>query len=64
MEKKLKKSKDKVLFGVCGGLAEYCDIDPTIVRILTGVAACVWGLYNCLFDCSNCDAKSRIKFLF
>lgn len=43
MEKRLKKSKDKVLFGVCGGLAEYCDIDPTIVRILTGVAACVWG---------------------
>ena len=44
MENKLKKSKNKVLFGVCGGLAEYWDMDPTLVRIITGVAACVWGV--------------------
>lgn len=25
---------DATLFGVCGGLAEYFNIDPTIVRLL------------------------------
>ncbi len=34
MEKKLTKSTvDKKLFGVCGGIAEYFDIDPTVVRV-------------------------------
>lgn len=33
-EKKLhKSSKEKKLWGVCGGLAEYFEVDPTIVRI-------------------------------
>jgi phage shock protein PspC (stress-responsive transcriptional regulator) len=26
-------STDRKIFGVCGGLAEYFEIDPTIVRI-------------------------------
>jgi phage shock protein PspC (stress-responsive transcriptional regulator) len=30
---KLKKSKNKMLFGVCGGLAEYLGVDVSIVRI-------------------------------
>ena len=34
--KKLHKSQtDKKLCGVCGGIAEYFNIDPTIVRLLT-----------------------------
>jgi phage shock protein C len=33
--KKLYRSeKDRMLGGVCGGLGEYFDIDPTIVRLL------------------------------
>ena len=33
--KKLYRSMaDKKLCGVCGGLAEYFDIDPTLVRLL------------------------------
>ncbi|MBN1923390.1 MAG: PspC domain-containing protein [Nanoarchaeota archaeon] len=36
MEKRLYRSKtDKVLFGVCGGIAEYFGIDSTIVRLIT-----------------------------
>ena len=32
---KLHKSKnDRVLLGVCGGVAEYCGISSTLVRIL------------------------------
>ncbi|MFL0245682.1 PspC domain-containing protein [Candidatus Clostridium stratigraminis] len=34
MDKRLYKSNsNKVIAGVCGGLAEYFDIDPTIVRL-------------------------------
>lgn len=34
MEKKLyKSSTNKIIFGVCGGLGEYFDIDPMIVRV-------------------------------
>lgn len=35
MEKKLKRSKkNKVFLGVLGGIAEYLEVDPTIIRIL------------------------------
>ena len=34
-EKKLyRSSKNRMLGGVCGGIAEYLKIDPTIVRII------------------------------
>ena len=33
-EKQLVRSQDdKMLFGVCGGLAEYLNIDPVLVRL-------------------------------
>lgn len=32
--KRLYRSDDKLIAGVCSGIAEYCDIDPVIVRIL------------------------------
>ena len=32
-EKKLARSTNKVLAGVCGGIAEYFEIDPTLVRV-------------------------------
>ena len=32
--KKLRKSKtEKKICGVCGGIAEYFDVDPTLVRV-------------------------------
>lgn len=34
MKKLYKSSTNKKLCGVCGGIAEYFDLDPTIVRIL------------------------------
>jgi phage shock protein C len=43
MAKRLVKSTDKKLFGVAGGVAEYFDIDPTLVRVAF-VVLCV-----CLF---------------
>ena len=35
MEKKLyRNTNNKVLAGVCSGLAEYINIDPTIIRVI------------------------------
>ena len=31
--KKLTRSKNKMLGGVCAGIAEYFNLDPTLVRI-------------------------------
>jgi len=31
--KKLTKSFNKMIAGVCGGIAEYFDVDATIVRV-------------------------------
>lgn len=33
MAKRLAKSHDRKLFGVAGGVGEYFDIDPTLVRV-------------------------------
>ena len=36
MAKKFYRSrKNRVIAGVCGGMAEYFDIDPIIVRLIT-----------------------------
>ena len=44
MEKRLYKSrKDKKLCGVCGGLAEYFDCDPTLIRLATVLLALCFG---------------------
>ena len=32
-QKKLLRSNDRVIAGVCGGIAEYLNIDPTVVRV-------------------------------
>lgn len=29
-----RSTKDKMLGGVCGGIAEYFDVDPALVRLL------------------------------
>jgi len=43
--KKLRKSDtNKVIFGVCGGLGEYLDLDPTVVRILFAVFTLFGGI--------------------
>lgn len=33
MSKRLYRSQQKVLGGVCAGIAEYLGLDPTLVRI-------------------------------
>jgi phage shock protein PspC (stress-responsive transcriptional regulator) len=43
MPTRLVKSNDKKIFGVCGGLGNYFDIDPTVVRIAFLVAFLFFG---------------------
>lgn len=44
MSKKLARSKDdKMIFGVAAGLADYFNIDPTIMRLLWVVAILLPG---------------------
>ena len=42
--RKLQRSTDKKLGGVAGGLAEYFDLDPTLVRVLFVIGLFVPGL--------------------
>jgi phage shock protein C len=42
MSKKLYKSNsDKKIDGVCAGIAEYFNLDPTVIRI-------AWIIFSCL----------------
>ena len=38
-----KSSTNRVLCGVCGGIGEYFDIDPTIIRLLCLLLVCGVG---------------------
>jgi len=39
VEKRLRKSRDRKLCGVCGGVAEYLNVDPTVIRVLWALSA-------------------------
>ena len=47
-QKQLTRSNNKMLAGVCSGIAEYFDLDPTLVRVsyaaLTIFTTCFPGL--------------------
>lgn len=44
MSKKLVKStNNKMLFGVCTGVADQLNVDPTIVRVVWAIAIFVYG---------------------
>ena len=45
MAKKIYRSKkDSIIGGVCGGIAEYFEIDPTLVRLLAILIVFVGGV--------------------
>ncbi|MCR5522439.1 MAG: PspC domain-containing protein [Clostridia bacterium] len=44
MKRKIYKSKtDRKIFGVCGGIAEYLEVDSTIVRLALVLFCLVGG---------------------
>jgi phage shock protein C len=42
-------SRNKKIGGVCGGIAEYLDVDPTVVRLITVVVALFTAVIPALF---------------
>ncbi len=34
MKKLYRSSNDRIFLGVCGGIGEYLNVDPTIIRLL------------------------------
>ena len=42
MKKRLVK-KERKIFGVCSGLGDYFDIDPTVVRVLFLASVLLFG---------------------
>jgi len=44
--KKLYRSKtNRKIAGVCGGIGELTDTDPTIIRLVTIILACATGFF-------------------
>ncbi|MBR9961759.1 PspC domain-containing protein [Anaerostipes sp. Marseille-Q3525] len=61
MKKTLYKSrKGRFLFGVCGGLAEYFDVDPTLIRIFTA-ALCTTGTGLLLYIVAAVVMPERVE---
>jgi len=54
---------DAKIFGVCGGLAEYFNVDPTIVRVAVAVLIFAYGTGLLAYlICALCmPKKSEIK---
>jgi phage shock protein C len=42
--KRFRKSRDKVVGGVCGGIAEYYGWDPTPVRLVSALLVIFTGV--------------------
>ena len=45
MKKLYLSDTDKKIAGVCGGIGEILDVDPTIVRILAVVLGLITGIF-------------------
>ncbi|WP_096202458.1 PspC domain-containing protein [Bacillus sp. FJAT-45350] len=45
MKKLYRTQLDRKVSGVCGGIAHYFNIDPTLVRLLTVVLALVTAVF-------------------
>lgn len=43
MKKLYKSETDKKLCGVCGGIAEYFNIDSTLIRLIWAIAVLCFG---------------------
>ena len=41
--KRLYKCEDGMIFGVCKGIAEYFNVDPTLVRLFWAILICCAG---------------------
>lgn len=45
----MRSRTNRILGGVCGGIAAYFNIDPLPIRILTFLICCLWWVYPILW---------------
>ena len=45
MRKLYKSEKDKIFTGIIGGIGEYTDIDPTVLRLVFILVAIMTGIF-------------------
>lgn len=59
----LKRSRNAILGGVCGGIAEWLGWDATVVRILYVLISIFSAAFpgNRVCDSMDCDAESLIQ---
>lgn len=64
-ERRLRKSADQKVCGVCGGLGEYFGIDPTIIRVIylillftTGIGILPYIFLAIIMDDAPASAKN------
>ncbi len=43
MKKLYRSSNQRIIAGVCGGIAEYFNIDPTLVRLIFVIVSLLGG---------------------
>jgi phage shock protein C len=43
MRRLYRSRTDRMIWGVCGGLANYFDVDPTIIRVLAVISIFITG---------------------
>ena len=43
MKRLYKVEQGKIICGVCAGIAEYCNVDPSLIRVITLLAALFLG---------------------
>jgi len=44
MKRLYRNSQNKMLCGVCSGIAEYLNLDVTVIRVLWAILSCFGGL--------------------
>lgn len=60
--KRITKSADKKIFGVCGGIAEYFGIDSTVVRLIFALVFLLFGYGLAVYiACAIIFPKSPIE---
>lgn len=43
MKQLTRDTDNKMIAGVCSGIANYLNIDPTVIRLLWAIAICFFG---------------------
>jgi phage shock protein C len=55
MDKRLYRSRnEKMIAGICGGIAEYFDVDPTLVRVGTVIVGLLTAIFPLLLGYFIC----------